>query len=102
MLVLVSAVTVFTDLAVAVAVGVIFSALVFAWQNARRIYSETSVDPEGNKIYRLHGPLFFGSVRSFHDQFTPGEDPDEVVIDFRTSRVCDHSGIEAVSSLTER
>ena len=101
-LVLVSAVTVFTDLAIAVAVGVIVSALVFAWQNARRIYSDISTDEEGTKTYRLNGPLFFGSVRSFHDQFTPGEDPDEVVIDFRGSRVCDHSGLEAVSSLTER
>ena len=101
-LVLVSAVTVFTDLAIAVAVGVIVSALVFAWQNARRIYSEISVDDDGAKTYRLNGPLFFGSVRSFHDQFTPAEDPDEVVIDFRGSRVCDHSGIDAVNSLTER
>ncbi len=101
-LVLVSAVTVFTDLAIAVAVGVIVSALVFAWQNARRIYSEISVDETGAKTYRLQGPLFFGSVRSFHDQFTPAEDPDEVVIDFRGSRVCDHSGLEAVSNLTER
>jgi SulP family sulfate permease len=101
-LLLVSAVTVFTDLAIAVAVGVIVSALVFAWQNARRIYSEISIDDDGIKTYRLNGPLFFGSVRSFHDQFTPAEDPDEVVIDFRGSRVCDHSGIEAVSNLTER
>ncbi len=101
-LVLVSAVTVFTDLAIAVAVGVIVSALVFAWQNARRIYSDISVDDAGVKTYRLNGPLFFGSIRSFHDQFTPGEDPDEVVIDFRGARVCDHSGIEAVSNLTER
>ncbi len=101
-LVLVSAVTVFTDLAIAVGVGVIVSALVFAWQNARRIFSDTSINEEGAKVYRLHGPLFFGSVRSFHDQFTPGEDPDEVVIDFRGSRVCDHSGLEAVSNLTER
>ncbi len=101
-LVLVSAVTVFTDLAVAVAVGVVVSALVFAWQNARRIYSEISFDEDGTKTYRLNGPLFFGSVRSFHDQFTPAEDPAEVIIDFRGSRVCDHSGLEAVSSLTER
>lgn len=101
-LVLVSAVTVFSDLAIAVAVGVIVSALVFAWQNARRIYAEISIDEKGVKTYRLNGPLFFGSVRSFHDQFTPSEDPDEVVIDFRGARVCDHSGLEAVSSLTER
>ncbi|WP_020677708.1 SulP family inorganic anion transporter [Geopsychrobacter electrodiphilus] len=101
-LVLVSAVTVFTDLAIAVAIGVIVSALVFAWQNARRIYAEISTEANGTKTYCLHGPLFFGSVRSFHDQFTPADDPDEVVIDFQRSRVCDHSGLEAVSSLTER
>jgi len=101
-LVLVSAVTVFTDLAVAVAVGVIVSALVFAWQNARRIDSEISVGEDGSKTYKLNGPLFFGSVRSFHDQFTPHEDPSDVIIDFRGSRVCDHSGLEAVSSLTDR
>ena len=63
---------------------------------------DISTDDEGTKTYRINGPLFFGSVRSFHDQFTPGEDPDEVVIDFRGSRVCDHSGLEAVSRLTER
>jgi len=101
-LVLVSAVTVFTDLAIAVAVGVIVSALVFAWQNARRIYVDVAVDDAGVKTYRLNGPLFFGSVRSFHEQFDPSADPEEVVIDFRGSRVCDHSGLEAVSSLTER
>jgi len=101
-LVLVSAVTVFTDLAIAVAVGVVVSALVFAWQNARRISSDTTVDQGGTKTYRLHGPLFFGSVQSFQDQFNPAEDPDEVVIDFGGSRVCDHSGLEAINNLTER
>ncbi len=101
-LILVSAVTVYTDLAIAVAVGVIVSALVFAWQNARRIYSDIVTTEDDVKTYHLHGPLFFGSVRSFHDQFTPNIDPDEVVIDFRGSRVCDHSGLEAINSLTER
>ncbi len=101
-LVLVSAVTVFTDLAIAVGVGVIVSALVFAWQNARRIYADISTDAQGVKTYALHGPLFFGSVRSFQDQFLPAADPEEVVIDFRGSRVCDHSGLEAINNLTER
>ena len=101
-LVLVSAVTVFTDLAIAVATGVIVSALVFAWQSARRIDSESSINDDGVKTYHLNGPLFFGSVRSFHDQFNPNDDPDEVAIDFRSSRVCDHSGLEAVNNLTER
>ncbi len=55
-----------------------------------------------SKIYRLTGQLFFGSIQSFYDQFTPHEDPEQVVIDFSRSRVCDHSGLEAISSLTER
>jgi SulP family sulfate permease len=101
-LILVSAVTVISDLAIAVAVGVVVSALVFAWESAKRVESLSSVDGQGAKIYRLSGPLFFGSIRSFYDQFTPQDDPEEVVIDFSGSRVCDHSGLEAISSLTER
>ncbi len=101
-LVLVSGVTVASDLAIAVAVGVIVSALVFAWESARRIHSRIYIGDQGAKIYELHGPLFFGSIRSFNDRFTPQEDPEEVIIDFRYSRVCDHSGLEAIISLTER
>lgn len=101
-LVLVSGVTVISDLAIAVAVGVVVSALVFAWQSAKRIDSLTKVDEQGAKVYQLSGPLFFGSIRSFYDQFTPQDDPEQVVIDFTRSRVCDHSGLEAISSLTER
>ncbi len=101
-LVLVSGVTVISDLAIAVAVGVVVSALVFAWQSAKRIDSHTDEDGEGAKIYRLSGPLFFGSIRSFYDQFAPHDDPEHVVIDFSRARVCDHSGLEAISSLTER
>jgi len=101
-LVLVSGVTVVSDLAIAVAVGVIVSALVFAWESAKRIDARSSLDPQGAKIYCLNGPIFFGSIQSFYDQFTPQDDPQQVVIDFRDSRVCDHSGLEAISSLTER
>jgi SulP family sulfate permease len=101
-LVLVSAVTVFTDLAVAVIVGVIVSALTFAWSTAKRVTAERSIDTCGSKIYILHGPLFFGSVRSFSDLFDPHNDPDDVVIDFRYSRVYDHSGLEAIDALAER
>ncbi|NOY13683.1 MAG: SulP family inorganic anion transporter, partial [Deltaproteobacteria bacterium] len=101
-LVLVSGVTVVSDLAIAVAVGVVVSALVFAWESAKRIDSVTQLDEQGTKIYRLSGQLFFGSIRSFYDQFTPQDDPQQVVIDFSDSRVCDHSGLEAISSLTER
>ncbi|MDT8447645.1 MAG: SulP family inorganic anion transporter [bacterium] len=101
-LILVSGVTVVTDLAVAVGVGVIVSALVFAWKQAQKIWVRTEIDVKGVKIYKLSGPLFFGSVRSFHDLFTPNEDPIEVVIDFQDSRVYDHSGLEAINALTER
>lgn len=101
-LILVSGVTVVSDLAIAVGVGVVVSALVFAWESAKRVDSITLTDAEGAKVYQLSGQLFFGSIRSFYDQFTPNEDPEHVVIDFSRSRVCDHSGLEAVSSLTER
>lgn len=101
-LVLVSGVTVFTDLAVAVVVGVIVSALVYAWGNATRIQAYTSTNKQGGKVYELQGPLFFGSVTSFRDLFDPQNDPDDVVVDFRRSRVADHSGLEAIDSLAER
>ncbi len=101
-LVLVSGVTVFTDLAVAVVVGVIVSALVYAWGNATRIQALTSTNKQGGKVYELQGPLFFGSVTSFRDLFDPQNDPDDVVVDFRRSRVADHSGLEAIDSLAER
>lgn len=101
-LILVSGVTVISDLAIAVAVGVVVSALVFAWESAKRVDSHSSLDEQGAKIYRLSGQLFFGSIQSFYDQFTPQDDPQQVVIDFSGSRVCDHSGLEAISSLTER
>ena len=101
-LVLVSGVTVATDLAIAVGVGVILSALVFAWESAKRVTSSTSINESGAKVYQLSGSLFFGSIRSFQDQFTPKDDPDEVIIDFGEARVCDHSGLESINSLTER
>jgi len=101
-LILVSGVTVISDLAIAVAVGVVVSALVFAWESAKRIESISDIDNQGTKVYNLNGQLFFGSIQSFYDQFTPQKDPEQVVIDFSGSRVCDHSGLEAISNLTER
>jgi SulP family sulfate permease len=101
-LILVSGVTVFTDLAIAVIVGVIVSALVYAWGNASRIQAVTKLNAQGGKEYQLQGPLFFGSVTSFRDLFDPENDPDDVVVDFRLSRVADHSGLEAIDSLAER
>jgi len=101
-LILVSGVTVVTDLAIAVVVGVIVSALVYAWGNASRIRASTRLNSQGGKEYELQGPLFFGSVTSFRDLFDPENDPDDVVVDFRLSRVADHSGLEAIDTLAER
>jgi SulP family sulfate permease len=102
-MVLVSAVTViFHNLAVAVLFGVVISALAFAWDNAKRIRARKYLDASGVKHYEVYGPLFFGSVAAFQEKFDPFEDPAEVVVDFRESRVVDHSAIEALHKLTER
>ncbi len=101
-LVLVSGITVAFDLAIAVVVGVIVSALVFAWKHAQHIYAEKSIDENGSKIYALRGPLFFGSAANFKEIFTPEDDPNDVIIEFQRSRVSDHSGIEALDALAER
>lgn len=101
-LVSVSVLTVIFDLAIAVAVGVVMSALAFAWDNAIRIRARKSVDEKGIKHYEIYGPLFFGSAAAFQEKFEPHSDPFEVVVDFRDSRIVDHSGIEAVKKLTER
>lgn len=101
-LILVSGVTVATDLAIAVVVGVIVSALVYAWGNATRITVRIGSNDSGGKVYEIQGPLFFGSAQSFRDLFDPENDPGDVVVDFKLSRVADHSGLEAVDALAER
>lgn len=102
-MVLVTLVTVFLhNLALAVLVGVIISALVFAWDNAKRIRARKRIDEDGIKHYEIYGPLFFGSVQAFNDKFDVLNDHDEVIIDFSESRIVDMSGIEAVNKLTER
>jgi len=101
-LILVSAVTVLTDLAIAVVVGVIVSALVFAWEHAKHINIKTYDDQQGSRVHELNGPLFFGSVKNFLDLFNPETDPDDVIIEFQNSRVADHSAIEAIDTLAER
>jgi len=101
-LITVSAVTVFTDLAVAVIVGVIIAALVFAWNHAKEVRVEKRENRYGSHYYTVHGPLFFGSTASFSEQFTPRDDNIDVIIDFADSRVCDHSGIEAIDALAMR
>ncbi|MEZ8968276.1 SulP family inorganic anion transporter [Vibrio breoganii] len=101
-IVLVTVVTVLTDLAVAVAVGVIASALMFAWQHAKHIYASSQLNEEGSKEYRIHGPVFFGSAANFLELFDARNDPDDVIVDFADSRVADHSAIEAIETLAER
>ncbi len=102
-LISVSAITVITDnLAIAVVIGVIIAALVFAWNHAKHITVNITRDNEDSKVYELHGPLFFGSVHNFQELFDPKNDPDDVVVEFKYSRVSDHSAIEAIDTLAER
>jgi SulP family sulfate permease len=101
-LVMVSAVTVATDLAIAVVVGVIISALAFAWEHAKHINVKSYDDENGSRVYELNGPLFFGSVKNFLGLFDPENDPDEVIIEFQNSRVADHSAIEAIDNLADK
>ncbi len=101
-IILVTVVTVFTDLAFAVFVGVIVSALVFAWEHAKHINVEISEDANGWKVYKLNGPLFFGSVADFLELFHNNTDPDDVIVDFQNSRVCDHSALDAIDTLADR
>ncbi|MGZ8152380.1 MAG: SulP family inorganic anion transporter [Methylovulum sp.] len=98
----VTVVTVFTDLAIAVVLGVVIAALVFAWEHAKHINVKTTIDSNGWKVYELEGSLFFASVAQFQNLFNPKDDPDEVVIEFRRARVVDHSAIEAIDALADR
>ncbi|HKL40566.1 MAG TPA: SulP family inorganic anion transporter [Cryomorphaceae bacterium] len=102
-MVLVTLVTIFLhNLALAVLIGVVISALVFAWDNAKRIRARKRTDDEGVKHYEMYGPLFFGSTSAFQDKFDVLNDPDEVIIDFAESRVVDMSAIEALNKVTDR
>lgn len=101
-LILVSGLTVVFDLAIAVIAGVIVSALVFSWENAKRIRARKRIKEDGTKIYEIWGPLFFGSISAFNDKFDVKNDPQKVEIDFVESRVSDHSAIEAIFALVEK
>jgi SulP family sulfate permease len=102
-MVLVTLVTAFLhNLALAVIIGVVIAALVFAWDNAKRIRARKRIDDEGVKHYEIYGPLFFGSTTAFNDKFDVLNDPDEVIIDFEESRIVDMSAIEAVNKITDR
>jgi SulP family sulfate permease len=101
-IVLVTGMTVAFDLAVAVLCGVICSSLVFSWKSAVRIRARKTITENGEKLYEIWGPLFFASTQTFLDKFTVAEDPDVVIVDFKDSRIADHSGIETVSKLVDR
>ena len=90
------------NLALAVIVGVIISALVFAWESAKRIRARKYIDEKGVKHYEIFGPLFFGSTTAFTEKFDIKNDPNEVIIDFKESRINDMSAIDCVNKLTER
>ncbi|MEE9403839.1 MAG: SulP family inorganic anion transporter [Algisphaera sp.] len=90
------------DLASAVILGVVISALVFAWKKSTHLFADVKVDEKGGRIYQLHGPLFFASVDAFKELFQYDTDPDDVVIDFYFTRVYDQSGLEAINAVTEK
>ena len=98
----VSALTVIFDLAIAVISGVIISALVFAWENSKRIRARKYFKEDGTKVYDVWGPLFFGSIQQFNNKFDVANDPDRVEIDFMESRISDHSALEALYALVEK
>jgi SulP family sulfate permease len=90
------------NLALAVLIGVIISALVFAWESAKRIRAKKYIDVKGVKHYEIYGPLFFGSTTAFLDKFDVVNDPNEIIIDFKESKITDMSAIDAVNKITER
>ena len=98
-IIVVTVVTVLTDLAIATVVGVILASLVFAWQTAKNIYAQERINQQGSKEYLLHGPLFFASTTQFKALFNPQTDPGDVIIDFQHSRVADHSAIDAIKAV---
>jgi len=101
-IVLVTVMTVIFDLAIAVIAGVIVSSLVFSWENAKRIRARKYIDDHGVKHYEIFGPLFFGSIELFQSKFDIANDPKEVIIDFKESKITDQSAIESINKLTEK
>ena len=98
----VTLVTVFTNLATAVMLGIVLAALVFAWEQAKQLSVSTRSEAEARKVYELSGTLFFASVANFQNLFDPATDPEEVVIDFRQARVVDHSALDAIERLAQK
>ena len=100
-LIVVTIITIYADLAIAVITGIIISALVFAWKHAK-VFAKTHLEDDGTKIYEFNGPLFFGSTTSFYEQFDLPHDPDFIVLDFKNARVMDISGVEAIDGITRK
>lgn len=98
----VTGITIFSDLATAVIAGVILSALVFAWKKGTEADAVEINNADGSKTYKLNGSIFFGSVLNFRDLFNPNEDPDHVIFDFEKAKVMDHSGVEVISSMVDK
>lgn len=98
----VTAITVWHDLALAVVVGIVLSALIFAWEKGKQISVKTRTDEKGSKIYELSGTIFFASIASFKEVFDFKNDPEDIIIEFINARVMDHSAIEAINSVTEK
>ena len=101
-IVAVTVITVFTDLAFAVLCGIIIAALNFAWQQARQLYADSSLERDGSKLYRVHGTLFFASTTTFLNQFDPANDPAQVTLDCSHLSFVDYSAIAALMTLRER
>jgi len=101
-IVAVTVVTVFTNLASAVVLGVLIAALVFAWEQAKQLSVRARTNEKGHKVYDLTGTLFFASITHFHDLFDPRSDPARVIIDFEHARVVDHSALAAIDRLAQR
>ena len=101
-LIAVSAITVWQDLAIAVIAGVIMSALSFAWKSATMIRARKRIKEDGTKVYEIWGPLFFGSTTAFNNKFDVSNDPKQVEIDFIESKVSDHSGVEALRNIANK
>ena len=99
---IVSIITVIIDLAIAVFIGIILAALIFAWEQGKKISADTKTNESGHKIYRLKGALFFGSAFAFKDLFDIANDPEHIIIDFKESRVYDHSGLDAIQNISHR
>ncbi len=101
-IVVVSGITIVADLAIAVIVGVIIAALIFAWEKGKRIDIERVEESSGQKIYHIRGAIFFGSVHNFLEAFKIDDDCDDIIIDLLHARIFDHSGIEALNTITQR